>query len=64
MGDIVNLNQARKAREKADQKRQAEINRQAHGRTKAEKTTSRIENERVQRTLDGAKRDAPPESEV
>lgn len=64
MGDIVNLNQARKARDKVARKRKAEINRRAHGRTKAEKTASQIEIERAQRALDGARRDAPPESEV
>lgn len=63
MGEIVNLNQARKARARAEQKRRAEVNRQAHGRTKAERTTSRIEAERAQRALDGARREntEPPE---
>lgn len=57
MGEIVNLNQARKARDKADRKRQAGINRVAHGRTKAEKSLARIETERAERTLDGSRRE-------
>lgn len=37
MGEVVNLNRFRKARDKAEAKRAAETNRAAHGRTKAER---------------------------
>ncbi len=37
MGDIVNLNRARKDRAKAEARARAATNRVAHGRTKAEK---------------------------
>lgn len=37
MGEVVNLNRFRKARDKAEAKRTAEANRAAHGRTKAER---------------------------
>ena len=37
MGDIVNLNQYRKAQARAESAKQAEANRRRHGRTKAER---------------------------
>ena len=36
MGDVVNLNQARKARRRADAKADAAANRAKHGRTAAD----------------------------
>lgn len=57
MAEIINLNQARKARGKADAKDRAAQNRVAHGRTRAEKAAARIEAERAARLLDGAKRE-------
>lgn len=57
MGEVVNLNKARKARDKADRKRQAEVNRAAFGRTGAEKAVTRLERERADRALDGSKRE-------
>lgn len=59
MGEIVNLNRARKARAKADAKRTAEANRLSFGRTKAERMTTRAERERDAAQLDGHKRDKP-----
>ena len=58
MGDIVNLNQARKARDKAEKKRAAEVNRAAFGRTKADRTAGRIDAERNRKLLDGARRES------
>lgn len=57
MGDVVNLNRARKA--KATTRRQAEAaqNRVAHGRTKAQKDADRAEAARREALLDGAKRE-------
>ena len=57
MADVINLNRARKARDRAEGKARAAENRVSHGRTKAEKTAARIEAERVSRLLDGAKRE-------
>lgn len=57
MAEIINLNQARKARDKAEAKDRAARNRVAHGRTRAEKAAARIEAERAARLLDGAKRE-------
>ncbi len=57
MGDIVNLNRARKARQKAERTREAERNRVLHGRAKAEKTRHDEERARAARELDGHRRD-------
>ena len=57
MAEIINLNRARKARDKAEAKDRAAQNRVTHGRTRAEKAAARIEAERAARLLDGAKRE-------
>ena len=57
MAEIVNLNQARKARAKQEQAAKAAANRTKHGRTKAEKDNDRRAEERRQALLDGAKRE-------
>jgi len=59
MGEIVNLNRARKMRAKADDKAQASANRVAHGRTKAEKSLTVLERQRAAKLLDGQKLDTP-----
>ena len=59
MGEIVNLNRARKARAKAESQASAAANRVKHGRTKAEKAIDRSAEDRRARLLDGAKRDDP-----
>ncbi|WP_313808820.1 DUF4169 family protein [Sphingobium sp.] len=57
MGDIINLRQARKAKARADKERLAQGNRAKFGRTKAERLTQSIEEERRKREIDGARRD-------
>lgn len=57
MADVINLNRARKARDKAESKTRAAQNRVIHGRTGAEKAAARIETERLNRTLDGVRRE-------
>jgi hypothetical protein len=57
MGEIINLNRARKARDKAEARATAAVNRAAHGRTKGEKATADIERARIQRLLDESKRE-------
>jgi hypothetical protein len=54
---VINLNQARKARDKAKAKADAAANRARHGRTKGEKTLTQAEADKAARDLDGAKRD-------
>lgn len=55
MGEIVNLNRARKARAKADQTAQAAENRVRFGQTKAEKQKRQAEEEKAKRALEGHK---------
>lgn len=55
MGDVVNLNKARKARARSDAKATAEANRVKFGRTRAEKERDRIDKARADRLIDGAK---------
>ena len=59
MGDIVNLRQARKVRDRAEAKDSAAVNRLTHGVGKTAKTLAKVERDAVIRTLDGAKRDRP-----
>ncbi len=60
MGDVINLNQARKARERQEKRRQADTNRVRFGRTRAEKLREEAEAEKLRRDLDGKKK-SPPE---
>ena len=57
MTEPINLNRARKARAKADEKRQAAENRVRFGRTGAEKQVSKLEAEKARRALDQKKRE-------
>lgn len=57
MAEIVNLRMARKARARAADKVQAETNRAQHGRTRGEKSATQAERARIDRTLDGARRE-------
>lgn len=57
MGDVINLNRARKARAKADRTVEAGANRAKFGRTKAEKAADAHALVRTTATLDGAKRE-------
>ena len=54
-GDVVNLRQARKAKQRLDKERQADQNRLAFGRSKAEKTLTKALNRKAERTLDQGK---------
>lgn len=57
MAEILNLNQARKAKAKTDAKTKAVENRAKFGRTKADKTLDAARAEKLKRDLDGAKRE-------
>ena len=59
MGEVVNLNKARKARDKAEARRTADANRLAFGRTRAERLTTQKERDRDAARLDGHKLDEP-----
>ncbi|PTS86534.1 MULTISPECIES: DUF4169 family protein [unclassified Caulobacter] len=57
MADILNLNRARKARAKTEDKARAVENRAKHGRTKLEKTLDQVRADRLRQALDGARRE-------
>ncbi len=57
MAEIVNLNQARKAKARTDAAKTAEANRAKFGRTKAERAAEAAEQARRAALLDGAKRE-------
>jgi len=59
MADIINLNKARKARDKTEAKSNAAANRAAHGRTKADKSIAEARKDRRDRVLDGARIERP-----
>jgi hypothetical protein len=54
---VINLNKARKARQRAEAQAKAEENRVRFGRTKAEKLKSSAEADRSARDLDGHRRE-------
>lgn len=55
MGDLVNLNKFRKAKQRRNQDATATINREKFGRSKAERGRDQQQSERRDRDLDGAK---------
>jgi phage protein D len=55
MSNPVNLNKARKARDRAEEKAQADANALKHGRTKAERLLEAAQAEKARRALDQAK---------
>ena len=57
MGEVIGLGKARKARDRADDKRRAEENRIRFGRTRAEREATDKEEARADRLLDGHRRD-------
>ena len=60
MADIVNLRMARKRKGREDRERLADQNRLLHGRSKAEKSSTKAETERAAAILDGHLRELPP----
>lgn len=56
MAELINLNKARKAKTRADDKAQAAGNRTKFGQTKGQKAGARLDAERARRELDGKKR--------
>lgn len=57
MAELINLNKARKARDRAADKAQAAENRVRFGQTKGQKTVTRLDADRQRRDLDGKKRE-------
>jgi len=63
MAEIVNLRRARKAKGRAEAAKEAEANRVAHGRTKAEKQLAKAQAEKARAQHDGHKLKSKPESD-
>ena len=61
MGDVVNLNQFRKKRDRAAKAQQRAANRARTGRTKAERQATQIEASRGDGALDGKRIDHEPD---
>lgn len=61
--DIINLNKVRKARARAERAAEAAANRAKFGRSKAERTQSAAEGEKLRRELDGTRR-VPPSAAI
>ena len=59
VGEVVNLNQARKQRERALKEKRADENRARHGQSKAEKSSISSKLDQLRRALDGSKMDTP-----
>ncbi|MCW3834780.1 DUF4169 family protein [Sphingomonas canadensis] len=57
MGDVINLNRARKAKARVEKSARAVENRIRFGRTKEQKAADRAAQEKAARDLDGARRD-------
>jgi hypothetical protein len=57
VGKVVNLNRFRKRKAKADRRKQAEVNRRLHGRTKAEVARDELQKKQLTRAVEGAKLD-------
>ncbi|MCW1431458.1 DUF4169 family protein [Novosphingobium sp. JCM 18896] len=55
MAEIINLRQARKAKQRDAAANQAAANRSLHGETKGEKLRRKQEADRLVRTVDGAR---------
>lgn len=58
--DIINLRQARKARDRKARESEAETNRRLHGRTKAERKLKDALDSKAQQTLDAHQLERKP----
>ena len=59
MSNVVNLNRFRKRKAKVERRKQAEVNRRLHGRTKAEVARDELQKKQLTRAVEGAKLDTP-----
>jgi len=57
MGDVVNLNKYRKAKQRESDAREAGINREKFGRNKAHTAQDRLQRRQEEKALDGKKLD-------
>jgi len=62
-GDVVNLRQFRKTKQRVEKERQAERNRLTFGRTKVEKTLTSALNDKAERALDQGRIEKPADQD-
>ncbi|CAD7023553.1 hypothetical protein REJC140_00249 [Pseudorhizobium endolithicum] len=62
-GDVLNLRQFRKSKQRAEKERQAEQNRITFGRTKAEKMLTKALNDKAEQSLDQGRLEKPSEGD-
>jgi hypothetical protein len=62
MADVINLNKARKVKVRLAERAQADANRRAFGRSKAEKARDKADRDRLDKILDGAEISVPEPS--
>lgn len=63
MGEVINLNQFRKKREKAEKATRAERNRAKHGISKDERRAARNETEHREAEIEGKRLESGPSDE-
>jgi len=61
MGDVINLNQVRKARAKAEAEKSADTNRAVHGTPKAVKKKTKADKKKAEQSLEGKRLDTSDE---
>jgi hypothetical protein len=61
MADIINLNRARKAKDRAEKNKTAQANRIAHGTPKAVKKLSEAQADKVEKGLSGHRLEKDPD---
>lgn len=59
--EIINLRRARKAKARTEREKEAEANRLAFGRTKAERKVTEAERDRADRMIEGHRREPADE---
>lgn len=59
MGELVNLNKARKQRARGERRSQAAGNRAVHGATRSQRSTAEAEKAHLNQVLDGARIERP-----
>lgn len=62
MADLINLNKARKAKQRAEAERKAAENRVIFGRTKAQRQADSAAAAAAARRLDALRRESPPDA--
>jgi len=62
MAEVINLNQQRKSKARAEKDKNASANRAKFGRTKEEKNREKLTSERDKKHLDGHMRETDDES--